>query len=139
MPGGGNNAKHIFVHDRQAGTTIRASVGPGGVLGIANSDDPAISADGRWVTFVSQANNLVVGDTNGREDIFVHDVQTGVTTRVSVGPGGAEADWSSGSPAISGDGRCVAFHSWATNLVAGDTSTRQTSLCATKRRGRRPG
>jgi hypothetical protein len=124
VPGGGNNAKHIFVHDRQAGTTIRASVGPAGVLGIANSDDPAISGDGRWVTFVSQANNLVVGDANGREDVFVHDVQTGVTTRVSVGLAGAEADWSSGSPAISGDGRWVAFHSSATNLVAGDTSTR---------------
>jgi len=124
VPGGGNNAKHIFVHDRQTGSTTRASVGPGGVLGIANSDAPAISADGHWVTFISQANNLVAGDTNGRVDAFVRDLQMGVTTRISVGLGGAEADWSSNAVSISGDGRFVAFQSSATNLVVGKTTNR---------------
>jgi hypothetical protein len=120
-----NNAKDIFVHDRQTATTTRVNLGPAGVQGIANSFAPAISGDGRWVAFFSQANNLVADDTNGWEDVFLHDRQTGVTTRVSVGPGGVQGNGrSDGFPAISGDGRWIAFHSSATNLVAGDTSNR---------------
>jgi Tol biopolymer transport system component len=82
----------------------------------------AISADGRFVAFDSYAANLVTGDTNGVQDIFVHDRLTGVTTRESVGPGGVQAaDLSSFSPSISADGRFVAFASQATNLAPNTT------------------
>jgi len=90
----------------------------------ASLSRPSLSGDGRFVAFSSYASNLVPNDTNQRPDVFVRDVQTNVTERVSVGPGGAEAVGGFGSfqPAISGDGRFVAFESDATNLVPGDTN-----------------
>lgn len=107
-----SNCGDIFVHDRQTRTTERVSVDSAGAQANSTSFDPAISADGRFVAFISAASNLVAGDTNGLTDIFVHDRWTGATERVSVGSG----------PAISADGRFVAFHSLATNLVADDTN-----------------
>src|SRR5262249_17255542 len=92
------------------------------------SGRPSLSADGRFVAFESDANNLVPGDTNGAADIFVHDLLTGLTERVSVpdpSSGQAQANGTSLAPAISPDGRYVAFASRASNLVAGDTNTRQ--------------
>ena len=83
---------------------------------------PALSAHGRYVTFVSAASNLVPGDTNGVEDVFVRDRRTGRVTRASVGPGGRQADDGSTDPSISADGRRVAFMSAARNLVTGDTN-----------------
>ncbi len=113
----------IFVHDRQLGTTERVSVDSTGAEGNGYSTFPSISADGRFVAFQSQASNLVAGDSpNGFEDIFVHDRQNATTERVSLDSSGAEADSNSEWCAISGDGRCVAFHSDATNLVVGDTN-----------------
>ena len=122
VAGDTNGAPDVFVQDRQSGTTTRVSVGPGGAGANGDSELTAISADGRWVTFDSSASNLVAGDTNGQFDVFLHDLQTGTTTRVSVGSGGAEGNGGSGSPAISADGRWVAFASNASNLVAGDTN-----------------
>jgi hypothetical protein len=61
----------VFVHDRRTGKAVRVSVGPGGVEGDATSLLPAISADGRFVGFTSEASNLVPDDTNGAEDVFV--------------------------------------------------------------------
>ncbi|MHB1466897.1 MAG: TolB family protein, partial [Thermoleophilia bacterium] len=82
---------------------------------------PAISADGRYVTFFSDATNLVTGDGNALTDVFVKDTQTGAITRVSTDSGGAQATGGgSYSPAISADGRYVTFFSDATNLVTGD-------------------
>jgi Tol biopolymer transport system component len=112
----------VFVHDRQTGTTTRVSVGPGGAQGNGGSFNAAISADGRWVAFASRASNLLPGDTNGHEDVFVHDRQTGATTGVSVGLGSVPGNADSSRPAISADGRSVAFYSAASNLVAGDTN-----------------
>lgn len=114
-------ARDVFVRDRLTGETMRASVGIGGE---ANDDstDPAISADGRFVAFTSSATNLVSSDTNGVSDIFVFDRQTGKTVRVSVATGGADANGSSFFPAISGNGRFVAFISSANNLVPEDTN-----------------
>lgn len=112
----------VFVRDRQTGTTERVSVGPGGVPSNGNSFEPAISADGRFVAFGSDASNLVAGDTNDHNDIFVRDRQTGSTVRVSVGPGGVQANDDSQEPAISADGRFVAFEARASNLVNGDTN-----------------
>ena len=66
--------------------------------------------------------NLAKGDTNGIDDIFVHDRKTGITERVSVNSAGQQANGTSVSPAISADGRFVAFVSMASNLVAGDTN-----------------
>ncbi len=122
VPGDTNNAPDIFVHDRQTGQTTRVNVATDGGEANGFSFDLAISADGRYVAFASSANNLVPGDTNEWTDIFAYDRLTGQTTRVSVTTGGGEPNGSSSAPAISGDGRYVAFTSWASNLVPGDTN-----------------
>lgn len=116
-----NDITDIFVFDRQAGQTARASINSAGGEGDSGSTAAAISGDGRFVAFRSQATNLVAADTNNAGDVFVHDRQTQQTTRVSVSSSGAEAQGASEQPAISGDGRFVAFVSDAANLVAGDT------------------
>lgn len=84
----------------------------------------AFSDDGRWVVFASLASDLVPGDLHGEVDVFLRDLVGGTTTRLSVAPGGVEADSDSGiyQPVITGDGRFVAFESFASNLVAGDTN-----------------
>ncbi len=87
-----NNASDIFVHDRLTGITERVSVDSGGGQGNGPSDGSAISADGRFVAFVSSATNLVPEDSNGKRDIFVHDRETGITGRVSVDSGGGQAN-----------------------------------------------
>ncbi|MGH9157502.1 MAG: TolB family protein [Acidimicrobiales bacterium] len=124
VAGDTNAVADIFVHDRQSGETTRVSVGPDGVQGTGGGGSvlPAISADARFVTFTSGNVDLVPGDTNGVADVFVHDRATGVTSRVSVGPGGAQADNVSSAPAFGGGGRFVSFDSLAANLVTGDTN-----------------
>jgi LPXTG-site transpeptidase (sortase) family protein len=122
VSGDTNGAIDIFVRDRQTGATTRVSVASGGTQGNSNSEYSSFSADGRYVAFESNATNLVSGDTNGIRDIFVHDRQTGVTTRVSVASGGTQANNNSNTSSISSDGRYVAFHSYASNLVSGDTN-----------------
>src|SRR5438046_847770 len=110
---------------RSAGaqTTERVSVASGGTTeGNATSLGSALSADGRFVAFHSAATNLVAGDTNGTTDVFVHDRQTGMTERVSVASDGTQGNNASSYPALSADGRLVAFDSAATDLVAGDTN-----------------
>src|SRR2546430_262258 len=82
---------------------------------------PAISPDGRFIAFISNATNLVSGDTNGFADVFVRDLKTHRTRRVSVSSAGAQANGASYNPSISADGRFVAFYSGATNLVGNDT------------------
>jgi TolB protein len=117
-----NGRLDVFVRDRRTGATERVSLGTGGAEGDGDSFEPAISADGRFVAFTSRADDLVAGDTNGLPDTFVRDRQAGATRRVNVGPGGAQADAFTFAPAISGDGRFVAFQSEAATLVAGDTN-----------------
>ena len=108
---------------RWPGQTIRASVSSAGAQGNNQSFTARLSADGRYVAFASQATNFAVGtDTNGVAHIFVRDRVTGVTTRLSVTNGGAQANGGSSNPAISADGRFVAFQSAATTLVASDTN-----------------
>ena len=98
----------------------RISVTTTGTEGAFASDSPSLSADGRYVAFES-SSILVPGDTS-ISDIFVYDRVTNSLSKVSVGLAGAVADGNSLSPAISNDGRMVAFYSSATNLVAGDTN-----------------
>jgi Tol biopolymer transport system component len=106
--------------DRAAVT--RVSVASDGTQANEISLNPSISADGRYVAFDSFASNLVIGDTNGVLDVFVHDRLTGWTQRVSVSSAGVQGNQSSHTPSISADGRYVAFQSEATNLVDGDTN-----------------
>ena len=126
VPFGTNRDDDIYVHDRQTGITERVSVSSTGEQGISSdsfsySENPSISAGGRFVAFVSKASNLVEGDTNNTSDIFVHDRQTKKTERVNVSSTGEQAyRGSSDSPSISADGRFVAFTSYAGNLVEGD-------------------
>jgi Tol biopolymer transport system component len=118
-----NAVGDVFVRDRVAKTTERVSVGAGGVQADGESFGfVSISADGRLVAFRSFAANLVPGDTNAVLDVFVRDRQAGTTERVSVAGDGAQGDGMSFWPAISADGRFVAFSSAAGNLVAGDTN-----------------
>lgn len=117
-----NDENDIFVHDRQTGETTRVSAASDGTQSNNSSFDPAISADGRFVTFTSWATNLVPDDSNGETDVFVHDRETGQTTRVSVASDGSQGNGYSAHPAISPDGRFVAFMAVASNLVEGDTS-----------------
>jgi len=126
VAGDTNNARDIFRHDRQTGTTIRVSVSTAGAEtpNQQDSNSPSISADGRYVAFDSFATNLVTDDTDFNYDVFVRDVNTSTTTRVSLinqgGPPEAFAWAQSVAPSISGDGRYVAFTSGAEDLVAGD-------------------
>ena len=123
VAGDSNVTEDVFVHDRQTGTTERVSVDSSGTQGNEDSEDPSISADGRYVAFFSEASNLVAGDNNGTHDIFVHDRQAGTTERVSVDSNGTEGNGNSTDPSISADGRYVAFFASASNLVAGDTNS----------------
>ena len=108
--------------DRVSGVTQRVSVASDGTQADYDSWGPAISADGRWVTYYSYASNLVAGDTNGDYDVFVWDRVSGVTQRVSMASDGAQANYGSYAPAVSADGRWVTYESDAPNLVAGDTN-----------------
>jgi cold shock CspA family protein len=126
VSGDTNLMDDVFVHDRQSGTTDRASVDSAG--NEANSSSgyyaSSISADGQFVAFESEATNLVSGDNNGSQDVFVHDRQTGTTERVSVDSAGTEGNSDSGysGAEVSADGRFVAFDSRASNLVPRDTN-----------------
>jgi Tol biopolymer transport system component len=121
-----NQGFDLYVRDLRNRTTTRISVSTAGTQAQGGSWESAISANGRYVAFRSEAGNLVPADTNGAPDIFVRDLQAGTTTRVSVSDRGAEGNgYASLTPAISADGRHVAFSSGSTNLVAADTNDTQ--------------
>jgi Tol biopolymer transport system component len=111
VAGDTNNARDVFVRDLVAQLTQRVSVGPAGQQANGVSANPAISENGRFVTFWSLAFNLVPGDTNATYDVFVRDRKLQVTRRVSVGPGGQQANVASVETAISAHGRFVTFFS----------------------------
>jgi Tol biopolymer transport system component len=117
-----NGVEDVFVRDRTTGITERVSVDASGAQANARSGHPSISGDGRFVAFASAASNLVAGDTNDDGDVFVHDRITGSTECISVDPAGNVGIEGSGGPAISADGRYVAFYSNSSNLIAGDTN-----------------
>lgn len=119
---GTNKEWNVFVRDRETGTTRRVSVSSEGVPGDRPNGGGVISADGSVVVFYSDADNLAPGDTNGVDDVFVHDLRTGRTERISVSSGGVPGNGGSLYPVVSADGRFVAFHSKAGNLVPGDSN-----------------
>ncbi len=123
VAGDTNFADDIFVYDRTTKLTTRVSVDSNGNQQDGFSSDPNISADGRYITFVSNAPNLVAGDTNDTLDVFVHDRQAKQTTRISVDSSGVQGNEGSYHPNLSATGRYVTFQSSADNLVAEDTNT----------------
>ena len=119
VSGDNNDARDIFVHDRQTGITERVSVNSDGEEGNFESESPSISDDGRFVTFYSFATNLHENDTNNVTDIYLHDRETGETTLVNIVLGGQANDMSY-DPEISGNGQFITFWSYASNLVGDD-------------------
>lgn len=122
----------IFLRDTCLGAVagcarrvIPISVAWNGAQPNGASSSPSVTADGRFVVFASEANNLVKHDSNGWSDVFLRDTCIGATSacapatiRLSIGADGAESDGPSFAPAIAPDGRFVAFNSSATNLVS---------------------
>jgi Tol biopolymer transport system component len=116
VPGDSNAAQDIFVRDRFSARTEIVSVSSTGELGDSGSVFPSISADGRYVAFVSAASNLVPGDVNGLSDVFVRDRVLGTTTLVSLVPGGIQLNGDIGFTQLSSDGKLIVFETLATNL-----------------------
>ncbi len=122
VPGDTNRAADIFLYDRADTSTRRISLTNGGEQADGWSFHPQISADGRFIAFTSVAQNLATGDTNGLADIFLHDLLTSKTQRISLGKAGEPANGWSDRASLSADGRFLVFVSTASNLVYGDTN-----------------
>jgi Tol biopolymer transport system component len=135
VSGDTNGARDVFVRDLQTGETTRVSVSTSTAEANGDSFAPTLSSDGRYVAFESAATNLVDGDTNDANDIFVRDRQTSSTTRVSVGYDGSQANGGSDQPSLSGDGRLVAFTSAATNIVSGDVNANRDAFVYDRQTG----
>lgn len=111
--------RQIIWRDRKTGETRVISQGINGAESDGNSFAPSISANGKSVAFESYATNLVPIDTNKVRDVFVWNYDTNTVTAVSDAPGGIEANSECFEPAISGNGRYIAFSSSASNLTSG--------------------
>jgi Tol biopolymer transport system component len=116
VTGDTNTADDVFMHDRQAGTTARLSVTPGGAEANGPSYPSSMTPDGRYVVFISNATNLHAADTVPDDDVYVRDVVGGTTTVVSVTSAGVKGNNFSREATISADGRFVVFLSTASNL-----------------------
>jgi len=117
LPGSRQRFSQVYVRDTHLNVTRRVSVCPGGAAPNGRSWHPVISADGRYVAFVSEAANLVQGDRNRSPDVFLYDTSSGSTVLVSRSVRGGSANGASALPAISADGSVVAFHSDASDFV----------------------
>lgn len=115
-----NNEADVFVHNISAGTTLRVSIASDGTQGNNGSFQPSLSSDGRYVAFFSYATNLTNDAVSGGGDVFLHDLQTGVTRLVSMNADGSVGNGLSSYQTISGDGRYVAFQS-IYNFSSNDT------------------
>jgi len=146
VPGDTNGESDIFLYNIQTTTITLVSISTNGSQGNDDSYDPDISSDGRYITFGSKASNLVSGDQNQEADVFLHDVQTGNTTLISVASGGTQGDTFSTAPSISADGRYIVFASRSTtyghlnpsghiNLYRHDTQTGETQIVSTSSDG----
>ena len=117
VAGDTNHQQDVFVHDRSTGATERVSVDSSGTEEDSSSFSGRLSMDGQVVAFDSFSTNLVAGDTNFANDVFVHDRITGITERISVDSLGAQANGNSYAPTISSDGKVVVFYSNAEESV----------------------
>lgn len=126
VPGDTEGNADVFMADRVVGTVVRVSQGPTGVGGNGDSGFPSISADGRYVAFVSSASNLVATDPDGGDDVYLWDRETRRLELVSVRfDGQRSGNGASDGPMVSGDGRWIAFASEAGDLVANDGNERK--------------
>jgi TolB protein len=107
----------VYVRDMRLGVTERVSACADGMTPDGSSSDPAISRDGRYVAFTSEATNLVPGDRNRSADVFLRDLRTHSSVLISRSASGGAANGRSGNPAVSADGRFVAFQSQASDLI----------------------
>jgi hypothetical protein len=121
-PSDTNGKADVYVKYLATGQIVRVSVSSTGAQSAGACLSADISNDGRYVSFTCDADDLVPGDTNGKSDVFVKDLQTGALTRVSRVQNGAQGNDFSAGARISGDGSQVAFGSWATNLATPDTN-----------------
>ncbi|MBI5364329.1 MAG: PD40 domain-containing protein [Planctomycetes bacterium] len=121
-PNDTNGTDDVFRYDRQFGTVRIVSARSTGVVGNGTSTSPSISDDGRFVAFASAASNLAGGDTNGAFDVYVSDLLLGTIELASRASSGAQGSLGSMQPSLSGDGRFLAFASYANNLVPSDTN-----------------
>jgi WD40-like Beta Propeller Repeat len=121
VPGDTNQLTDSFLRDRQAGTTVRLNVSSAGAQATNSSAVTAISANGRYVLFISRATNLVPGDTNNALDAFVRDTVYGTTTRVSVKADGTQVADDTRAWDMTNDGRFVLFTS-VSKYTADDTN-----------------
>lgn len=117
-----NGKSDVFLYDQHTDKISRLSINNNLVQGNGESERPCISADGRYVAFMSDATNLVPDDTNDVDDIFLYDCVTSKISRITMGVNGLQSNKGSGSPTISADGNYITFFSGATNLVTGDTN-----------------
>ena len=122
VPGDTNGVSDIFLRDRIEGTTKRINLANNGTQANGSSTLDSISDDGRYISFTSDASNLVSGDINGVSDIFVYDRINQTTKRINLASDGTQANGSSQGSSLSGDGRYVVYESDASNLVSGDTN-----------------
>jgi Tol biopolymer transport system component len=118
VDGDTNGQQDLFLYDRVADSVVRIDHAPGGAQSSGVSYNPSISADGRYVAFVSTKSDLVVGDSNGCEDAFRYDRDTGTIIRVSIGNDGAQANDPVYNCSIDGAGDTVAFDTFSDNLIA---------------------
>jgi Tol biopolymer transport system component len=134
VPGDTNGVADVVLYDRKTKQTTRVSVAAGGGQLDKAAYNPVLTANGRLIAYMSEATNVVSGDTNGVTDVFVHDVKTGRTERVSVAADGAQGNGASQLPWISANGKFVSYQSDATNLVPGDTNEKADIFLSPARR-----
>ncbi len=126
-----NGVSDVFVKDMRTGAISRASTDASGNQANSWGYNPSISADGNYVTFYSEASNLVAGDTNASSDIFIKNVQTGGIWLASTDASGNQANSNSENPSIPANSSYVGFDSTASNLVPGDTNNAADVFLAT--------
>jgi hypothetical protein len=122
VPGDTNGVSDVFIKDLSDGSIVRVSVGANGVQGNGSSREPSLSDMGAVVSFESDADNLVTGDSNGYRDVFVHHLSSGQTECVSLASDGTQSFRGAYEGILSPDGGFIVYHSHASNLVADDTN-----------------
>ena len=138
VPGDINGATDVFVRDLKLRKTSLVSVATNGVRSNGDSDFESISADGRYVSFGSDASNLVAGDSNGYADVFIRDRKLHRTFLLSVGKAGVQANNLSADPSISADGRYIALSRWRATWRPATPTDTSTCTCVTASWARRP-